>query len=227
VAQPLDHPVRASLLGAHQHFALHSGQALRYEPDVSVFAAVLDHEDGAGFADLSALVEPEDTVAVVGDPVGETPGFSILFRGVGYQMIGQAVEGRKDASVVSLLASHVDQMLDLVARTEPGPFVHRTHEMGQYFGFFQDDQLIAMAGQRMNPGVGHELSAVCTDPDFMRQGLAERLIRHLVALDHQAGLVPFLHVAQSNVGAQKLYERLGFTFRREIVFTRLERLQDR
>ena len=227
MAEPLDQPVRTSLLGAHQHVALKAGQALRYEPDVSVFAAVPNHQDPAGFADLADLVEPEDTVAVVGDPVGETPGFSVLFHGVGYQMTGQAVEGKLDASVVPLGTRHVDQMLDLVARTQPGPFVHRTHEMGQYFGFFQDDQLIAMAGQRMNPGVGHELSAVCTNPDFTRQGLAERLIRHLVALDQLEGTVSFLHVAQPNVGAQNLYERLGFTLRREVVFTRLERLKTR
>jgi ribosomal protein S18 acetylase RimI-like enzyme len=223
VVDPLDHPVASSLRGAHSHFAKLSGSALRYEAEVSVFGAVPNHADPAGFVDLYDLVHPGETIAIVGDQVGETPGFSVLFHGVGHQFTGDRVEGAHDDEVVELGSSHVDQMLDLVARTQPGPFVARTYELGRYFGFFDGDQLIAMAGQRMHPGVGHELSAVCTDPEFTRRGLAERLICHLVALDQRDGLVPFLHVADSNHGARRLYERLGFSHRREIVFTRLER----
>jgi ribosomal protein S18 acetylase RimI-like enzyme len=223
VAAPLDHPVATSLAGAHARFAVTRRSAQRYEPQVSVFACVPDHNDPQGFIDLQDLVAVGDTVAVVGDPVGETPGFTVLFAGTGYQMVGEAVEGNSDPALQSLGAPHVAAMLDLVARTQPGPFVTRTHEMGQYFGLFDDGKLIAMAGQRMHPEIGHELSAVCTDPSYARRGLAERLIRHLVALDREQAMTPFLHVAESNVGAQRLYERLGFTLRREIVFTRLER----
>ncbi len=212
-----------SLLGAHSRFCLRHGAAQRYEPEVSVFASVPDHHNEAGFVDLCSLVAEGETVAVVGDEVGVTPGFSVLFHGVGYQMVGRKVEGLIDRDVEPLGAAHVDQMLDLVERTKPGPFVARTHELGKYFGIFEDNTLIAMAGQRMNPGIGHEISAVCTDPAFVRRGLAERLIRHLVAIDRDAGKVPFLHVAQPNIGARTLYERLGFTHRREMVFTRLER----
>lgn len=224
MGEPLDDPVGQSLRGSHQHFAVTNGSAQRYRADVTVFASVENHQNPECFVALSALVAPGDTVAVVGGGVGETPGFTVLFSGLGHQLVGNGVEGMKDRHVEPLGQGHVPQMLDLVARTEPGPFERRTHEMGRYFGFFFDGQLIAMAGQRMFPHVGHELSAVCTDPAFMRQGLAERLIRHLVALDHDQGLTAFLHVAATNTGAQKLYERLGFTHRRDVEFTRLERV---
>jgi predicted GNAT family acetyltransferase len=111
-------------------------------------------------------------------------------------------------------------MLELVRRTEPGPFFPRTIELGRYLGFRSaDGALIAMAGERLQPTGWTEISAVCTDPAHRGRGLADRLIRAVAAGVRQRGDQPFLHVAGSNVGAVRLYERMGFVIERDIYFT--------
>jgi demethylmenaquinone methyltransferase/2-methoxy-6-polyprenyl-1,4-benzoquinol methylase len=71
----------------------------------------------------------------------------------------------------------VDEMLDLIGRTRPGPFLRRTNHLGRYVGIRRDGALIAMAGERTQPPGFTEISAVCTDPAFQRQGLAAALVR--------------------------------------------------
>ena len=109
-------------------------------------------------------------------------------------------------------------MLDLVARTEPGPFAPRTIELGTYLGIRRDGALVAMAGERLRvPGLT-EISAVCTDPGHRGQGLASRLIRAVAAGIRRRGETPFLHVAGSNINAIRLYESTGFKVRTAITF---------
>jgi FR47-like protein len=42
----------------------------------------------------------------------------------------------------------VPEILDLVERTKPGPFLKRTIELGAYLGIRRDGRLIAMAGEQ-------------------------------------------------------------------------------
>jgi predicted GNAT family acetyltransferase len=63
----------------------------------------------------------------------------------------------------------------------------------------------------MRPGGFTEISAVCTDAAHRGQGLGARLVRSVAAEIVAGGEVPFLHVAGINVGAIRLYEKLGFS----------------
>jgi predicted GNAT family acetyltransferase len=112
----------------------------------------------------------------------------------------------------------VPEVLDLVARTEPGPFRKRTVELGRYLGIRRDGVLVAMAGERLRVPGWTEISAVCTDPAHRGQGLAARLVRALAHGIRARGERPFLAAAAENVGAVRLYEALGFTVRREVTF---------
>jgi predicted GNAT family acetyltransferase len=94
--------------------------------------------------------------------------------------------------------------------THPGPFGIRTPELGEYFGYFDEQRLIAMAGERMCAGHLHEVSGICTHPDFQGKGLAKKLTLKLVRRQLQRGKTPFLHVMSQNTGARALYEKLGF-----------------
>ena len=67
----------------------------------------------------------------------------------------------------------------------------------------------------MYPPEYHEISAVCTHPDYQGKGLAQLLVTRLMAENWQRGVFPFLHVSPENTRAQKVYERLGFQVRRE------------
>ena len=110
---------------------------------------------------------------------------------------------------MTLGPADVGQMLELVARTEPGPFGPETYRMGRYLGIRRSGALIAMAGERLRPPGWTEISAVCTDPMFRGRGLAAALVRTVAAGIDARGETAFLHVMQSN-GAVRLYEALGF-----------------
>jgi predicted GNAT family acetyltransferase len=108
---------------------------------------------------------------------------------------------------------NVPEMLDLIARTEPGPFLPRTIKLGGYLGFRVNGDLVAMAGRRMHPPGWIEISAVCTDSSHRGKGLARRLVNAVAAGIREDGEVPFLHVSETNENAIRLYEKTGFKHR--------------
>jgi ribosomal protein S18 acetylase RimI-like enzyme len=118
---------------------------------------------------------------------------------------------------IALGPEHAAQALELAMLTRPGPFGLRTIELGEYFGCFDGQRLIAMAGERMHAGRLREISGVCTHPDFQGRGYARRLMVKLVRRQLQRGETPFLHVMRDNANARELYWRLGFVDYRESV----------
>jgi ribosomal protein S18 acetylase RimI-like enzyme len=136
----------------------------------------------------------------------------------GVQLTGERVAGRADPEAVPLGPADVPDMLSLVARTRPGPFLPRTVEFGGYIGIRRDGELVAMAGERIRPPGWSEISAVCTDPAVRGQGLATRLTLAVAAAITGRGETPFLHAAAENVTAIRLYEALGFELRRIAIF---------
>jgi predicted GNAT family acetyltransferase len=121
------------------------------------------------------------------------------------------------ADAVRLGPEHAPQAVELATLTHPGPFGPRTIELGEYFGYFEGDTLIAMAGERMQAGSLREISGVCTHPNFQGRGLAKRLMITLIQRQMQRGETPFLHVMRANTSARRLYERMGFRNHREVV----------
>ncbi|MFB9475294.1 GNAT family N-acetyltransferase [Nonomuraea salmonea] len=217
-AGPLDDPVRAALLGTHAHLAEQRGRVLRYPLDVSPFVSLPPDPGPADWADAAALAGADGTVVMTG-PAPAPPADvaeSMLIPGV--QLTGEHVAGAHDDAVVRLGPADVPEMLDLVARTQPGPFLLRTVELGVYLGIRRGGALVAMAGERFRPPGWTEISAVCTDPAHQGQGLARRLVLAIVAGVKERGEQPFLHAADTNTGAIRLYERLGFRLRRPVEF---------
>ncbi len=105
---------------------------------------------------------------------------------------------------------HAALSLELARLTNPGPFGLRTIELGEYFGWFEGGQLVAMAGERMHAGPYREVSGICTHPDFRGRGLARRLALKLIRRQMQRGEIPFLHVMADNSDARRLYHKMGF-----------------
>ena len=60
---------------------------------------------------------------------------------------------------VPLRGEHVPQMCALAELTRPGPFDTPTIEFGEYFGVFEGDRLVAMAGERVQDRHFREVSA--------------------------------------------------------------------
>jgi ribosomal protein S18 acetylase RimI-like enzyme len=206
----LDNPAWSALVGEHAHLAEGSRFARRYPSSVSPFAAIADETDPQAWADLASLAGPGGLAVLTGRRGPAPAGWSVVEGGQGVQLVGDAVAGAAYDEALVLGADDVAEMLNLVERTKPGPFLPRTVELGGYLGVRREGRLVAMAGQRLHPTGWTEISAVCTDDAYRGQGLASRLVLAVARGIRAEGNVPFLHAAGSNTGAIAVYERLGF-----------------
>lgn len=215
----LDNPGLASLAGPDGRLAERRGRVLRYAGEVCPFVGMPEPPRESDWDDLAALAGPGGTVGFAATTASPPAGWEITLRLKGVQMTGDDVRGAGDPEAVPLGPADVPEMLDLVERTRPGPFLPGTIRLGGYLGIRRGGTLVAMAGERLHPPGWAEVSAVCTDPDHRGQGLAARLIRAVAAPIQQRGERPFLHAAAQNTNAIRLYESLGFRVHRTVVFT--------
>ncbi len=221
----LDNPAWHALSGPQATVAEGNGLALRYDPEVSVFAAVPDEPAAEHWDALHELVGPNAAAVVVRDIVPVPPGFTERFRMPALQMVCDHPVGGIDEvaplDVVRLGPGDVPEMIGLVERAQPGPMARRTIELGSYLGMRDRDALVALSGTRMRLPGFTEISAVCTDDQHRGRGLAKVLVGRMVDEILGRGEVACLHVVHNNTPAIRLYESLGFTTRREMDFALL------
>jgi ribosomal protein S18 acetylase RimI-like enzyme len=212
--EPLDNPIWHALTGPHASFVEGSGLALRYRTDVAPFGALPDAASPEAWDALAELVGPGGGAVLFRDEAFEPPaGWSKPMALPTLQMIASDGCGRADADLVVLGDDDVDDMLALVELAKPGPFLPRTIELGGYLGLRECGRLVAMAGERLHPPGYGEISAVCTDPDARKRGLATRLVRAVAAGIEARDETAMLHVLATNHSAIRVYEALGFTVR--------------
>ena len=209
----LDNPMEAALSGPHVRFALERGRVRRYQDDVAPFMSLPSQPSAQDWEDAAALVAPGGFVAILHTGIGLPHGWQTVQAYELVQMVGETVSGSRDPEAIALGSADVPEMIELVARTEPGPFLPRTIELGDYLGIRRDGTLVAMAGERLRLEGWTEISAVCTDPEHRGQGLASRLMGALIAAIQARSERVFLHVLATNTGAIRLYEELGFRVR--------------
>jgi len=214
----LDNVVWHSLVGPRSHLAERRGQAARFDPGVSVFAGVPDDASPEAWDDLADLVGPHGTAVLGRRTLQVSEGWETVLAVPGVQMLaGPSLDvtlpAESGAAIEPLGPDDVDEMVALVAATDPGPFERRTVEFGGYLGVRADGRLIAMAGERFRCTGYTEISAVCTDAAHRGRGLASLLTRAVAARIRARGEEAFLHAAASNTNAIRLYEALGFTLR--------------
>ncbi len=214
----LDNPAFAALTGPHAYLAERVGQAYRYPVDVSPFVAVPDNPGPGVWDDLFALFGPDQSLARPSAALDPPPGWIVESTIAGVQLVDDGVADEPFDEAVELTAADVPDMLELVSRTKPGPFLPRTIELGTYLGVRRDGRLIAMAGERLHPPGWTEISAVCTDLEFRGQGLGTRLVLAVAHGIRQRGETPFMHASASNTNAIRLYESIGFRLRTRTVF---------
>ena len=221
----LDNPFWSSLTTGHAHFALGGALARRYPADISPIAGLAAPEP-PNIAALERIVEAGDDMATIARSTPILPAhWEILYESRVTQMIRSEPTPLPEDSVEAstLGRGDVPEMLALVELTKPGPFRLRTIELGTYIGLRQSGRLLAMAGERLWIDDFREVSAVCTHPEFQGRGIAKALVSAIGSEIVARGEVPFLQAYVSNAAAIATYMRLGFTPRRNLIFTTLQR----
>jgi len=215
----LDNPILNSLESHHAKWAIVEGAARRYPAEVGPLSGMPDQS----LAHYDSLRRLAGLGGILGlffqSPPAPPQGWSLVRGGRLTQMVAtspdieQATPRRSNTDFRPLAAADVPAMLELTELTEPGPFRKRTFELGKFYGAFESDRLVSMAGQRMSLPGFVEVSAVCTHPDARGRGYARVLMSTVIHDILQRGKLPFLHAFADNP-AVRLYESLGFVHRR-------------
>ncbi|WCT14288.1 GNAT family N-acetyltransferase [Mucilaginibacter jinjuensis] len=217
----LDNPAWNALNTGNRHFAVGAEKAKHFMKTVSRYAGMLTNSAN----NLDQLYEshnPGETIAVFStSPLSAKNPFKEVNRIRVVQMLFEAPVPApvEDVNLIKLTDEHIPAMLELTRLTQPGPFLSRTIDFGNYYGIFEGETLIAMAGQRLKPYPYTEISAVCCHPEHIGKGYASRLIKHQARLIREARSFAFLHVAKGNTKAIALYDKLGFNKRRDLDIT--------
>ncbi|GAB3913428.1 GNAT family N-acetyltransferase [Mucilaginibacter boryungensis] len=225
MANVLDNPAWNALLSGNQSLAFGSLDVKFFDKSVSPFVGLRDNSD-ANFSELLELLPHNGPAGFISPVEREIPAaWQILNHIKCYQMVynGDVKPLQKNISLVPLTEEHIPQMMALTKLTNPGPFAERTIDFGHYYGIFDNDNLVAMTGQRMNPLPYAEISAVCTHPDHLGKGYAQQLLNFHINRIMQEGNIPMLHVRTDNDRAVEVYKKVGFEIRRELQFYIIKR----
>ncbi len=213
----LDHPIWHALSTVHANFAEGDDLAKRYPADVSPLAAVREQSPQA-YASLGGLLGPEEVAVFFLDGPPQVPaGWRLLQDSEMHQMICRTEPLQAQQFALEPLGiPDVAQMQQLAEATEPGPFRKRTIEFGGYRGIRDGSHLVSMTGQRISLPGFTEVSAVCTYPEYRGRGYANALVSKVAHGIFERGEMPILGVRMNNFGAIRVYQKVGFTVRRNL-----------
>jgi len=221
-SHPLDDPIWNALITEHRGLALGDRMARRYPPEIGPLSGIADESDAA-YEDLRALAGPGGIVVLfLQNPAQPRAGWTLVREGPLTQMIcpdppkATPAALPVTATMRRLTPQDAPAMLELATLTEPGPFRERTHELGIFFGIFEGQRLLSMAGQRTRVPGFVEVSAVCTHPDARGGGYARTLMLAVMDEIHREGSTPYLHAWADNHSAIRVYRDLGFVHRRAL-----------
>lgn len=213
----LDNPVWNSLSEGHQEFSVNYKHIKFYHPDYCPFGGYETTEDLSRHIDeYSKLV---NNFFIVGRKPALSGYMHLKQELVCLQMvILNRIELEVKEDVKALTTDDTEVLYQLVNLVQPGYFKRKTALLGSYFGIFKNEELVSVTGERMKMNDFVEVSAIVTHPDHTGRGLATQLIAHTVNNIFNQNRTPYLHVVETNTGAIKLYEKLGFRTRQKISF---------
>ncbi|MHA4806817.1 GNAT family N-acetyltransferase [Flavitalea flava] len=221
----LDNPIWNASITGNKEISFGSEDVKYLDRKMSVFSGLRENTE-KNLNELYTLT-PFNTTTILfieKEIIVPAPWEILLKKGILQMVYGQSWPADEDTgSLIPLRDKDIPAMMELTDLTKPGPFLTRTLDFGNYEGIFAEGKLIAMCGQRLQPDPYSELSAVCTHPDHLGKGYAKLLIRNQLRKILKANRIPFLHLYADNVAACKLYEKMGFTTRKEMLVYMLEK----
>lgn len=217
VFSKLDNPVWHSLSESHKPHTITYDETQFYDPEYCPFGGALDTKNS------SNAIAQYSTLSANFFIVGEKPEIPVTVKIknelVCLQMIiRKSIDIPNTDTIIKLEESHRKDLLGLVKIVYPEYFKAKTATLGNYYGIYKNNQLVAVTGERMQMNDYTEVSAVITHPDYLGKGYAKQLVAHTANVILNQNKIAFLHVYEKNFGAIKLYEKLGFETRRKISF---------
>jgi ribosomal protein S18 acetylase RimI-like enzyme len=211
----LDNPVWYSVSETHKNFGIDFGTIKFYHPDYCPFGGFIAFDNME--QSISEYAKLTNNFFIIGQKPDVPDSLKLNNELICLQMIiHDKIEADIEDQIVKLEEEQLEDLLGLVKIVYPDYFKKKTAELGNYYGIYKNNQLVAVTGERMQMDEYTEVSAVITHPEHTGKGYAKQLVTHTVNAIFEKKKTPFLHVAESNIGAIKLYEKLGFEIRTKI-----------
>ena len=213
----LDNPVWYSLNETHKKFSINYDKLKCYHPDFCPFGGY--QNDNAIAEKINKYAKLIGNFFIVGNKPAISKELNLQNELVCLQMVlvrNNDTEVRED--IIKLNHQYEEDLFKLVNLVQPGFFRQKTSQLGDYYGIFKNGNLVAVAGERMKTDDFTELSAIVTHPEHTGKGYAKQLIAYTAHKILDQHKTPYLHVAENNTNAIKLYGKSGFETRRRISF---------
>lgn len=213
----LDNPIWNALTSLQSDLAEGDALARRFPTDIGPLAGLVSQSEEA-YVSLAKLAKPDEQLVLFLETQPVLPaGWQLDVQGPLLQMVLEKSLPKSDTAHIEVLTeADVPEMIALTQLTNPGPFRQRTIQLGTYLGIRESGHLVAMAGERLHMPGYTEVSAVCTHPDFQGKGYARTLIMAVANNIINSGETPMLHSWLHNENAIRVYEKIGFTRRRQL-----------
>ncbi len=241
---PLDNPSWKALTTHQSQFALATGMARRFPPEMCIHGALALPMPPA-FQDMAKL-SPEPVGLLTRQKPMLPPGWTVTRAVELLEMVQEGPEAASSAASSSptedlaqaahpgdfqiddLTAADLPQMSAVYESTRPGRKLSpKLYQLGGFVGIrepgSEGSQLVAMACLRLHfPGY-REISTVATMPGHEGRGYATALVAELARRIRARNEQPFLTVRTDNQRAIGIYERLGFRERVKLFSTTIRK----
>jgi ribosomal protein S18 acetylase RimI-like enzyme len=202
-----------ALHGPQSNIAEKTELACAYMEGYYNFAAIKEDTEKA-YKELASIVSPGRIVAISrrdnGHPI-EYPEWNHLGTPKGYRMVIETPIKVPDLPIEKLTIDDAAEMIALTkSSSNTEDLTLNKIEVGDFYGIKDNGRVIAMAGERLQLEDYSEVSGVVTHPDYRKRGYGGGVTLYKCKQIQKMGKTPFLGVWETNTGAVRLYQKLGF-----------------
>lgn len=118
-----------------------------------------------------------------------------------------------ESEPVRVTLDHSDELKELYRVCGTPAWTPSALELGPFYAIItENSEIVSVAGVHYMTQFGSEIGNVATHPAHRRKGYAEACIKSVAEDVLQSSDLVILHYFADNLAAQKLYERMGFSY---------------